>query len=129
MSYPESEGLQVNTYSEGLHVNTYNEGLHLHLNTHNEGLHVNTSALDSTKSPVAYLKEGNVVEQPGIGRGGRVCGLARRTFWVVFVIAAIVILAAAIGGGIGGSITKKNNNKSADSQRLVLSICTGDLEL
>jgi hypothetical protein len=69
-----------------------------------------------------YLKEGNVVEQPGIGRGRRICELGKRTFWVVSAVVAIVILAAAIGGGIGGSISKKSNNKLADNQRLAYAL-------
>ena len=36
----------------------------------------------------------------------KICGLSRRTFWIV-VIAVVVILAAAIGGGVGGGLASK----------------------
>lgn len=101
MSYPDSEGLQVRT--------------------DNQGLEVYTKAAEPTRSPVPYFKEDTVVEERSAGRDGRICGLARRTFWIVFVVVAIVVVAAAVGGGVGGSIAAKNANKSQDNQRLVSS--------
>ena len=118
MSYPESEGLQVNVERDGLLVNTDNQGLEVY-----------TKAVEPTRSPVPYLKEDTVVEERNAGRDGRICGLARRTFWIVFVVAAIVIVAATVGGGVGGSIAAKNANKSKDNQRLVSSRRTGALQL
>jgi hypothetical protein len=37
------------------------------------------------------------------------CGLRRRTFWILFAVIAFLIIAAAVGGGVGGSLSKHNN--------------------
>ncbi|KAH7081225.1 hypothetical protein BKA63DRAFT_486976 [Paraphoma chrysanthemicola] len=43
-----------------------------------------------------------------------ICGLRKRTFWMV-LIAAIVIVAAAVGGGVGGALSSKSSNNTSDS--------------
>ncbi|KFY61607.1 hypothetical protein V496_04957 [Pseudogymnoascus sp. VKM F-4515 (FW-2607)] len=100
-SYPDSEGLQVSPEREGLIVNP-----------NNPGLEVYTKAAE----PVPYFKEDTVVDERSVGRDGRICGLARRTFWIVLVVVAIVIVAAAVGGGVGGSMAAKDSNKSENNQ-------------
>lgn len=109
MVYPESEGLQVNVERDGLLVNTDNQGLQYY-----------ARPPEPTNPPITYLKEDTAVEDHSAGRDGRICGLARRTFWIVLVVVAIVIVAAAVGGGVGGSMASKKSNKSEDNQRLVL---------
>lgn len=106
MAYPESEGLQVAVERDGLLVNTDNQGLEHY-----------SKPVESTQPPVPYPKDDTVIEEHSAGRDGRICGLARRTFWILLVV-AIVIVAAAVGGGVGGSIAAKNANKSKDTQRL-----------
>lgn len=106
MAYPESEGLQVAVERDGLLVNTNNQGLEHY-----------TKPVESSQPPVPYPKDDTVIEERSAG-DGRICGLARRTFWILLVV-AIVIVAAAVGGGVGGSIAAKNANKSKDTQRLV----------
>jgi hypothetical protein len=108
MSYPESEGLQVAVERDGLLVNPDHGGLEHY------------TKVEPTKPPVEYYKQDTVVEDHSAPRDGRICGAAKRTFWILLVV-AIVIVAAAVGGGVGGSIAAKNANKSEDNQRLVLS--------
>lgn len=44
-----------------------------------------------------------------------ICGLRKKTFWIL-VIVAIVVVAAAIGGGVGGALaTKSSKDRGADS--------------
>lgn len=45
-----------------------------------------------------------------------ICGLRKRTFWIVVVV-AIVIIAAAVGGGVGGALgsNKSSNKASSDN--------------
>lgn len=107
MAYPDSEGLQVAVERDGLLVNTASQGLEHYI-----------KPVEPTKPPVPYPKDYTVGEEHSTGRDGRVCGLAKRTFWILVVV-AIVIVAAAVGGGVGGSIAAKNANKSKDTQRLV----------
>ena len=38
-----------------------------------------------------------------------ICGLRKRTFWIL-VIVAVVIVAAAVGGGVGGALASKSSN-------------------
>lgn len=108
MAYPESEGLQVNVERDGLLVNTDHQGLQYY-----------AKPVEPTNPPIPYLKEDTLVKESSVGRDGRICGLARRTFWIVLVVVAIVIVAAAVGGGVGGSMASKKSNKSEDNQRLV----------
>ncbi|KAK4082990.1 uncharacterized protein Triagg1_1880 [Trichoderma aggressivum f. europaeum] len=44
--------------------------------------------------------------------GKRICGLPRRTLWIL-VIVAVIVLAAAIGGGVGGGLAAKNSKGDA----------------
>ncbi|OPB37419.1 hypothetical protein A0O28_0043310 [Trichoderma guizhouense] len=54
------------------------------------------------------------VEGAHTGRKGgkRICGLPRRTLWIL-VIVAVIVLAAAIGGGVGGGLAAKNSKSDA----------------
>ncbi|KAF2023314.1 hypothetical protein EK21DRAFT_105377 [Setomelanomma holmii] len=50
-------------------------------------------------------------------RSSTICGLRRRTFWIL-VMVAIIIVAAAVGGGVGGALASKasdNSNKTANT--------------
>lgn len=49
-------------------------------------------------------------------RPRQICGLNRRTFWILVAAAVVIIAAAAIGGGLGGALSQKNTNTSAQQQ-------------
>lgn len=40
-----------------------------------------------------------------------ICGMRKRTFWIVLVV-AIVVIVGAVGGGVGGALAGKSSNKS-----------------
>ena len=87
--YPASEGLQAVPPGEGLEYK-YN-------------------ATDATHSypEVDYRKPSGLDQQTNHHNPGRdtltICGLKRRTFWVVLGIVAVVIIAAAVAGGVVAS--------------------------
>ncbi|KAL7915209.1 hypothetical protein GGI35DRAFT_173547 [Trichoderma velutinum] len=55
------------------------------------------------------------VEGGNTGKGGkRICGLPKRTLWIL-VIVAVLVLAAAIGGGVGGGLAAKNSKGDTPS--------------
>jgi hypothetical protein len=39
-----------------------------------------------------------------------ICGLRRRTFWVVLSVICVLVVAAAVGGGIGGAVSRKSSS-------------------
>ncbi|TVY36908.1 hypothetical protein LOCC1_G007445, partial [Lachnellula occidentalis] len=45
----------------------------------------------------------------------RICGLSRRTFWIVLVLLVLVVLGAGIGGGVGGGLSGSHKNKSVSA--------------
>ncbi|KAH7366585.1 hypothetical protein BKA66DRAFT_470538 [Pyrenochaeta sp. MPI-SDFR-AT-0127] len=47
-------------------------------------------------------------------RSQTICGLRKRTFWIV-VIVAIVVVAAAVGGGVGGALSSRNSSNSSNN--------------
>jgi hypothetical protein len=51
---------------------------------------------------------------PEVPRERTICGLQRRTFWIVAIV-AIIVVAAAAGGGIGGALATKSSSKSNDA--------------
>ena len=85
----------------------------------------------ATASPISPAGEGvspDVDEDPhaaeearggeggGAGKGAdKVCGMRKRTFWIVLV-AAIVIVVAAIGGGVGGGLSAKKPKSESTSE-------------
>ncbi|OAL51747.1 hypothetical protein IQ07DRAFT_390262 [Pyrenochaeta sp. DS3sAY3a] len=46
-----------------------------------------------------------------------ICGIRKRTFWIVLIV-AIIVIAAAVGGGVGGALANRssNNTSQASSQ-------------
>lgn len=56
-----------------------------------------------------------VGEKPSTGKRQRICGLERRTFLWVAVIAAVLAI-AALAGGLAGGLTHKSSSSSSDSQ-------------
>lgn len=42
----------------------------------------------------------------------RICGLRRKTFWIVIAVATVVVIGAAVGGGVGGAISNKSSKPS-----------------
>jgi hypothetical protein len=61
--------------------------------------------------------EAQAEKEVGDRRWGRICGLKRRTFWIVLVV-AIVVVAGAVGGGVGGALAGR-------SKRLVFTMLEG----
>ncbi|KAL8695130.1 MAG: hypothetical protein Q9218_000298 [Villophora microphyllina] len=45
-----------------------------------------------------------------------ICGVKRKTFWIVLVV-SMVIIAAVIGGVVGGTVGHKHKNKSTTTQK------------
>lgn len=43
-----------------------------------------------------------------------ICGLRKRTFWILLGV-ALVIVAAAVGGGVGGALASKSSSESSKS--------------
>ncbi|KAL1845342.1 hypothetical protein Daus18300_014564 [Diaporthe australafricana] len=60
-------------------------------------------------------------EQDGAGGKKRICGLAARSFWIIFAVALAIIVAAAVGGGVGGSIATRNKAVSTSSEEPISS--------
>lgn len=40
-----------------------------------------------------------------------ICGLRKRTFWILMIV-AIVVIAAAVGGGVGGALASRSSSNS-----------------
>ncbi|PKS12466.1 hypothetical protein jhhlp_000672 [Lomentospora prolificans] len=47
--------------------------------------------------------------------GKKICGVKKRTFWILILL-VVVIFAAAIGGGVGGGLASRNSKASASSE-------------
>ncbi|CAO2654057.1 Nn.00g107900.m01.CDS01 [Neocucurbitaria sp. VM-36] len=43
-----------------------------------------------------------------------ICGLRKRTFWII-VIVAILVVAASVGGGVGGALSSRSSGSSSNS--------------
>jgi hypothetical protein len=99
-----------------------------------QGLEVNYSEHDPKAFPIARLREddGKIVSEknilstahhkslppppppapaPAPAPPATVCGLRRRTFWILAGVGAIVVAAAAIGGGVGGSLAHRSKSQ------------------
>lgn len=44
-----------------------------------------------------------------------ICGLRRKTFWIVLAIATVVVIAAAVGGGVGGALSNRSSASASAS--------------
>lgn len=53
-------------------------------------------------------------EPPPYEQPKSICGLRKRTFWILIVV-AIVVVAAAVGGGIGGALAVRSADKKESS--------------
>jgi hypothetical protein len=53
--------------------------------------------------------------------GPRVCGLSRKTFWILVAAAVIIITSAALGGGLGGGLSKNKIATASPQQTPTLS--------
>lgn len=62
-------------------------------------------------SGAAAAEEGRADQAPG-KEEAKVCGMRKRTFWIVLV-GAIVVVLAAIGGGVGGGLSARNSGSSS----------------
>ena len=43
-----------------------------------------------------------------------ICGIRRRTFWIIAGIVGLVVIAAAVGGGVGGALSNRSSAESAN---------------
>lgn len=44
-----------------------------------------------------------------------ICGLRRKTFWIVLAIATVVVIGAAVGGGVGGALSNRSSTSASAS--------------
>jgi hypothetical protein len=54
----------------------------------------------------------------------RLCGLSRKTFWILVAAAAVIITAAALGGGLGGGLSQNKNATTSPQQTSTISSST-----
>lgn len=116
-AYPAHEGLQfVPQDYPGLEHTTHDglepiEGEH----TLQDATKTAWTTTDGSVSPDGIGHEG-YEKSPHYKGGGdapkraSICGLRKRTFWILLVIAIIVVLGAGIGGGVGGALANKSDN-------------------
>lgn len=71
-------------------------------------------------TPVQYnmaqnnMAQNNIVEvDTGKKASGTICGVKRKTFWILVVVLAIAIILAAVGGGVGATLASKNKTPAA----------------
>ena len=50
-----------------------------------------------------------------------ICGLRKRTFWIVAPLGILVILGAAIGGGVGGGLLARSSSDKCEFSPLQFS--------
>jgi hypothetical protein len=63
------------------------------------------------KIGVAYVVEDGAQHEPPPKK--TICGVAPRTFWIVFVVAALLVVGGAVGGGIGGWMATRSQTSVA----------------
>lgn len=44
-----------------------------------------------------------------------ICGLRRKTFWIVLAVATVVVVGAAVGGGVGGALSNRSSASASAS--------------
>ncbi|KAH7063586.1 hypothetical protein B0J12DRAFT_643264 [Macrophomina phaseolina] len=59
-------------------------------------------------------------EPSSTARQSRICGLRRRTFWIVLAIAIFVIIGAAVGGGVGGALSNRGSSSQLSGPPQIL---------
>ncbi|KAB2574447.1 hypothetical protein DBV05_g6866 [Lasiodiplodia theobromae] len=74
--------------------------------------------IDSTP-PEVYYTQGSTLPPPAPNdqseQDRTVCGLKRKTFWIVFAVLLVIIIAAAVGGGVGGALSSKKKSSPPSS--------------
>ncbi|KAI9836537.1 MAG: hypothetical protein M1837_003286 [Sclerophora amabilis] len=67
----------------------------------------------------ADMGEGQTWENQKIpgssSRSNIVCGLKRKTFWILVAVAAIIVIAAGVGGGVGGALSSSSSPSEAST--------------
>ncbi|KAH8896042.1 hypothetical protein GQ53DRAFT_792454 [Thozetella sp. PMI_491] len=114
---------------------------HPHIGEYAQGLETNWAEHDANALPIlrppsndgkilspVYDGEGKIVSptdafgQPEVLRDDHqdppptpptICGLRRKTFWILAGVAAVIVVAAAVGGGVGGSLAAKSRDNSS----------------
>lgn len=65
----------------------------------------------STEKAARYIPE-----YQNIGFSNRhICGLRRRTFWIVLAAASVIVIGAAVGGGVGGALSNRSSASATAS--------------
>lgn len=72
--------------------------------------HIDTSSPEVVPPSVRDQKE-----IAGASTERTICGLRRKTFWIVLAVILLIIIAAAVGGGVGGAMAMKKSNGTNDS--------------
>lgn len=72
--------------------------------------HIDTSSPEVVPPSVRDQKE-----IAGTSTERTICGLRRKTFWIVLAVVLLIIIAAAVGGGVGGAMAMKKSNNTSDS--------------
>lgn len=74
--------------------------------------------IDSTP-PEVYHTQGSTLPPPAPNdqpeQDRTVCGLKRKTFWILFAVLLVIIIAAAVGGGVGGALSSKKKSSPPSS--------------
>lgn len=86
--------------------------------------------IDSTPPEVCHAHEGSTLppQAPNQSEQERtVCGLRRKTFWILFAVLLVIIIGAAVGGGVGGALSsKKKSSPPSSSSNSTTTTTTSD---
>ncbi|KAF4537025.1 putative fungal fucose-specific lectin protein [Lasiodiplodia theobromae] len=55
------------------------------------------------------------VAPPPPYKSATICGMRKKTFWILLVVALVIIIGVAVGVGVGVGVSKKNNSSSSES--------------
>ena len=99
-----------------------NEGLQVVDSSHPHGLEVagsNAPEVVPGEASLYQIQQGKQavtghdsekeVAPGGSERRGNICGLRRRTFWILLGVVCLIVIAAAVGGGVGGALSNKHS--------------------
>lgn len=91
-------------------------GLHVHHDFDHNARQARAASLTSPLYTVQPETAIPVVTDPPSGplpkRAQRICGLRRRTFWILIILLIIVIVGAAVGGSVGGTMARRNAGRT-----------------
>ncbi|CAE7028101.1 hypothetical protein PTTW11_04365 [Pyrenophora teres f. teres] len=103
--------LQVNRDAEGLQVDydgLYPDPMKKH---HPDDKYIS----QHNDAGLMPMEQANPEPLPTKHRRERICGLKRRTFFIVMIVVMLVVTVAAVGGGVGGYQASKNKTPTPTS--------------